>query len=45
MIVIEMSLSVYDDAPPAADILGYYIILSAVQGGWIQVQLDWCGLP
>lgn len=33
MIVIEMSLSVYDDAPPAADILGYYIILSAVQGG------------
>lgn len=40
MIVIEMSLSVYDDAPPAADILGHYITLSAVQGSWVQVQLD-----
>lgn len=40
-----MSLSVYDDTPPAADILEYYIILSAVQGSWVQIQLDWCGLP
>lgn len=40
MIVIEMSLSVYDDAPPVADILGHYITLSAVQGSWVQVQLD-----
>lgn len=43
--VTGMPLSVYDDTPPAADILEYYTILSAAQGSWVQVQLDWCGLP
>lgn len=40
MAVTGMSLGVYDDAPPAADILEYYSILSAVQGSWVQIQLD-----
>lgn len=43
MAVTGMSLCVYDDAPTAADILEYYSILSAVQGSWVQIQLDWCG--
>lgn len=34
-----MSLSVYDDTPPAADILEYYIILSAVQGSEFKSNL------